>query len=350
MTGATVDPARLLDAVALSFVRGVGCMRYRELVREHGDAGAALSRLGQGARERARDEARSALERAAARGARCLVVEGDGYPAALHDLGDPPPVLWALGDLSILDRPQVAIVGTRRATAHGTRAARRLGEALGEAGASVVSGLALGIDAAAHAGALAATGGTVAVLGTGVDVVYPRANAPLRERIAAGGLLLSELAPGDAADAGSFPRRNRIIAALSRVTLVVEAPHRSGALITADHALELGRTVAAVPGPIDVAACAGSNQLLRDGAQVICGAEDLLQLAGVRAGRGPRLEPPAGEVERRMWDSLAGGPADADALVAGSGLPAAACLAALGRLELDGRVESTLTGQFVRRC
>ncbi|HEY0970524.1 MAG TPA: DNA-processing protein DprA [Gemmatimonadales bacterium] len=350
MHDAARAPGGLLDAVALSLVHGVGSVRYRELMRAHGSAEGVLQAMGGAARERARDEARRALDRAAAMGAHCLVVGGDGYPDTLLELPDPPPVLWALGDLRMLHRPLVAIVGTRRATAHGTRAARSLARSLGEAGAAVVSGLALGIDAAAHAGALDTRGGTVAVLGTGVDVVYPRSNAPVRERIVEQGLLISELSPGDAADAGSFPRRNRIIAALSRVTLVVEAPHRSGALITAGHALELGRNVAAVPGPIDVAACAGSNQLLRDGAQVICGADDLLQLAGVRAGRAPCLEPPSGEVERHVWEALADGPSDADTLVAATGLPAAACLAALGRLELEGRVESTLTGQIVRRC
>ncbi|HEX5581503.1 MAG TPA: DNA-processing protein DprA, partial [Gemmatimonadaceae bacterium] len=250
-----------VDAVALSMVRGVGPVRYRELLREHGSTCSALRVVGRAERERARDEARRALADAAALGARCLVLGEPAYPAPLLDLADAPPVLWALGDLALLEQPAGAIVGTRRATAHGTRAARRLAEAAGRAGAAVVSGLALGIDAAAHAGALETDGGTVAVLGTGLGVVYPRANAPLRDRIREHGLLLSELAPGDAADAGSFPRRNRIIAALARVTLVVEAPHRSGALITAEHALELGRTVAAVPGPIDVAACAGSNQL-----------------------------------------------------------------------------------------
>jgi DNA processing protein len=340
-----------LDAVVLALVRGVGSVRYREMVAQHGSAGQALAAVGGAERARVRDEAVRVVERLRALGGHCLAIGDTAYPAALLDLPDPPPVLHALGRLDLLARPMVAIVGTRRATMHGTRAARRLAVAVGQAGGTVVSGLALGVDAAAHAGALETEGGTAAVLGTGVDVIYPRANAALYASIRERGLLLSELAPGDAADAGSFPRRNRIIAALARVTLVVEAPFRSGALITADQALELGRGVAAVPGPIDVAACAGSNQLLRDGAQVICGADDLVQLAALKRGRGApaAAPPPSDDAERRVWEALGAGGADADTLVATTGLPAALCLAALARLELDGRVECLLTGQAVRR-
>jgi DNA processing protein len=161
------------------------------------------------------------------------------YPRRARGLPHPPGTLWARGDLALLDRPTVAIVGTRRATAYGERVTRQLATTLARAGACVISGLARGVDAWAHRGALEAEGATVAVLGTGLDVCYPRAHASLQRDIAARGLLLSELPPEDAAHRGSFPKRNRIIAALARVTIVVEAPVKSGALITATHALEM---------------------------------------------------------------------------------------------------------------
>jgi DNA processing protein len=271
-----------------------------------------------------------------------------GYPEALHDLPDPPPVLFASGALTTLDAPVVAIVGTRQATAYGERVTREIAGALARAGACVVSGMARGIDAAAHRAALDAGGRTAAVLGTGVDIAYPVAHRALHARIAREGLLLSEELPGDRATAGSFPRRNRIIAALARVIIVVEAGTRSGALITATHALELGRTVAAVPGPIDAPQSAGTNELLRDGATVIASVADALALAGCTAPAQGERAVLTGD-ERAVWDALAAGPLDADALTARAALPARRCLAAITTLEVSGAIECALTGEIRRR-
>jgi len=345
--GAAGDPR--LAALALSLVRGVGSVRWRDAVdAAGGDATAALSRMPAGAREPALAAARAALTRADALAARVLILGDADYPAPLLDLPDPPPALFALGDPSLLARPAIAIVGTRDATPYGLRVARHLGEAGARAGAAIVSGMARGVDGEAHVGALAVGGATIAVLGTGVDVAYPRAHVALHRRIAERGLLLSELPPGCRADAGSFPRRNRIIAALAAVTVVVEAGHRSGALITAASALELGRSVAAVPGPIDAPTSAGCNLLLRDGAQVVTDADDVTALAGVRAAR-PRGEPRLAGAQLAIWDALADGVADVDTLVARTRLPTRDCLGAIGELELAGHVTCGLTGEIARR-
>ena len=269
------------------------------------------------------------------------------YPAALEDLPDPPRRLWARGDLAILERPTVAIVGTRRATAYAERVTRQLATTLARAGACVISGLARGVDAAAHRGALEVGGATIAVLGTGLDVCFPKGHASLQRDIAARGLLLTELPPTDAAHGGSFPRRNRIIAALARTTIVVEAGVKSGALITATHALEMNRTVAAVPGPIDVPQAQGSNELVRDGATVVTSMADALALLGLTAPI--RLhEIPEGTSERTVWQALEVGGLDLESLAARASLPAHETLAAVSALELRGLVECALTGEIRR--
>lgn len=269
------------------------------------------------------------------------------YPSALDDCPDPPRTLWARGDLEVLQRPTVAIVGTRRATAYAERVTRQLASTLARAGACVISGLARGVDAAAHRGALEVGGATVAVLGTGLDVCYPKGHATLQRQIGDQGLLLSELAPDDTAHRGSFPKRNRIIAALARVTIVVEAGVKSGALITAGHALEMNRTVAAVPGPIDVPQAQGSNELLRDGAAVVASMADALALLGLTAPI--RLhELPEGTAERTIWDALDVGGLDLESLAARASLPAHTALAAVSSLELRGLVECALTGEIRR--
>lgn len=270
------------------------------------------------------------------------------YPARLLDLPTPPPVLWARGDLSLLALPCVAIVGTRRATAYGERVTRELGRTLARAGACVVSGLARGIDTCAHRGALEVGGATCAVLGTGLDVCYPRGNEGLQQEIAVRGLVLSELNLANASHGGSFPKRNRIIAALAQLTIVVEAPFRSGALLTSTAARELGRDVAAVPGPIDVPQAHGSNELFRDGAHPIISMADALALLGLTAPI--RLKAiPSGSSERRLWDALGDGAADLDTLCSRSGLPAHEGMAAASALELLGLVECALSGE-VRRA
>jgi DNA processing protein len=218
---------------------------------------------------------------------------------------------------------------------------------LAGAGATIVSGLARGVDSCAHRGALDAGGATVAVLGTGLNVTYPKANARLQAMIGERGLLLSELAPDDPAHKGSFPERNRIIAALSSVTIVVEAGVRSGALITAGRAQALNREVGAVPGPIDIPQAEGSNALLRDGAQVITSMADAILLARLTAPI--RLfELPEEGAERRLWEALAKGPADLDTLCTRASLPAHEGLAAVSALEVRGMIECALSGEIRR--
>jgi DNA processing protein len=328
----------------------VGAVTYRELTATFRSASNAFDAAPSlGGHDQALRSADDLIARAAACGARLLLSGDPEYPPALADLNDPPPYLFALGTLDALAEPAVAIVGTRRATRYGERVARELAGALARAGVAVVSGLARGIDAVAHTAALDAGGRTVAVLGTGVDVPYPAAHRALHARVAACGLILAEEHPGDRASAASFPRRNRIIAAITQATIVIEAPAKSGALITATHALELGRTVAAVPGPIDSAASTGSNELLRDGAIVIASVADALALFGKSIPSPlapPELDDPA---QRAVWTALADGPADIDLLCARTALPARDCLAAVTALELRGAIECELTGEVRRR-
>jgi DNA processing protein len=276
-----------------------------------------------------------------------VVERGDeGYPARLLDLRDPPARVHLLGAWDV-HAPAIAVVGTRDATAYGERVTRELVRALARAGIGVVSGMARGIDAVAHRAALDEGGPTLAVLGTGVDVPYPAGHHALHRELVEGGGVLSEQPAGRRAFPGCFPRRNRIIAALADATLVVEAGVKSGALITAGHALELGRTVAAVPGPIDVPQHRGANELLRDGAQVIASPEDLLALVGrsIPVPAAPSLD---GD-ERVVWDALGPRALDIDALTMLSALPAQRCMAAVTTLELRGVLECALTGEIRRR-
>ena len=201
-------------------------------------------------------------------GGRILIPGDVEFPALLRTIPDPPPVLFAMGSLALLERPAVAIVGSRDHTAYGETVARTVAAAAARAGIVVVSGMARGLDAVAHAAALDAGphGATIGVLGNGLGVIYPAANRLLYERVAARGLLLTEFPPGERPHAGSFPQRNRLISGLAQATVVVEAAVGSGALITAGTALEQGREVLAVPGPITSAVSAGTNRLVRDGA------------------------------------------------------------------------------------
>ncbi len=255
-----------------------------------------------------------------------------------------------LGDLDLVQNAPaglVAIVGTRDASPYGVRVATELARLFAAAGIGVVSGLARGIDSAAHRGALDGAGRTIAVLGTGVDVPYPVGNRALHEAIATKGSVISESPPGTTAKPGCFPRRNRIIAALAKVTIVVEAPYKSGAINTASQALELGRIVAAVPGPIDSARSAGANLLLRDGAQVIASAADALALYGVTQTTAPP-KPALGGIEADLWDALDAGSASPDTLGARIGLPIRQVLEGVARLELSGLVRQSAAGEVER--
>lgn len=280
----------------------------------------------------------------------CWQQDSPEYPRELLDLQHPPSELYTMGLAAALAGPRVAIVGTRNSTAYGERITRSLTRALVRSGVSVISGMARGIDGAAHRTALEEGGNTVAVLGTGIDVPYPVGHRLLHRAIAERGLVVSENPPGMRAHQGAFPKRNRIIAALAPVTIVIEAGFRSGALNTASQALELGRTVAAVPGPIDSDQSRGSNQLLRDGAVLIAAADDALALLGISppkdAGRAtPRLP----ETEQKVWDAIARGSTDIDSLPATTGQSMAECLAAVTSLEILGLVECSLAGEIRRR-
>lgn len=277
------------------------------------------------------------------------IVPGDSnYPVRLRELEKRPDPLWAWGNMEVLDGPIVAIVGTRQATGYGERITRELATAFCRAGACVVSGMARGIDGVAHTAALDAGGRTAAVLGCGVDVAYPRLHRALHARIAQQGLLLSEMQPGAHPHGGSFQARNRIIAALASVVIVVEAGVRSGALITAAEAQQLDRDVAGVPGPIDSPQSEGVNVLIRDGAHPITSVADALALAGLTppARRLPDL---ASDAERRVWRALECGAGTMDELCAAAKLPTSECIATVSSLELRGIVECALTGAIRRR-
>ena len=276
--------------------------------------------------------------------------ESPNYPSELGELAQPPRELYAIGRVSALSKPRVAIVGTRNSTAYGERITRTLTRALVRSGVSIVSGMARGIDAAAHRTALEEGGNTVAVLGTGVDVPYPVGHRLLHRAIAEKGLVLSEYPPGTKAGPGVFPKRNRIIAALAPVTIVVEAGFRSGALNTAGQALELSRVVAAVPGPIDSDQSRGSNQLLRDGAVLIAAPDDALALLGISPPKAALPPPPLlPESEQKIWDAIADGFVSIDDLPAATSLSIAECLAAITSLEIMGLVECSLAGEIKRR-
>ena len=278
----------------------------------------------------------------------CWEKGSEEYPIELLELTSPPASLYAIGRISALTKPRVAIVGTRNSTGYGERTARSLTRTLVRAGVSVISGMARGIDATAHRTAIEEGGNTVAVLGTGIDVPYPVGHRQLHRSIGEHGLVLSENPRGATAHAGAFPKRNRIIAALAPVTIVVEAGFKSGALNTASQALELGRVVAAVPGPIDSVQSQGSNQLLRDGAVTIASVEDALALLGVSAPK-DRPVPNLPENERLVWDALETGCLEVDGLADKAGLNTPQCLAAVTSLEIMGLIDCLPGGEIRRR-
>ena len=301
-------------------------------------------------RERARGWADRALFTIEALRLHVLTPDMPEYPDRLRHLADPPDALFARGRLDLLDGPVVAIVGTRSCTAYGRESARRLAGGLAAAGVPVLSGLARGIDGVAHLAAGPAR--TIAVVGNGVDVVYPRSHADLQAAIGRHGLLLSEQVPGSPPLAHAFPRRNRILAALAAAVVVVEAPHRSGALITARLALDLGRTVFAVPGPIDARASAGTNALIGDGARLVTSAREVLNVLGL-----PSPDPAVdGEAEPAelygvglaLWRVLGTEPRHVDAIAADLGLDPHQILASLLSLEVLGHARQLVGLRFVR--
>ena len=361
-----------LDRLRLLRSRRVGAVTYHRLIAEHGSARAALAALPDIARAAGVDsyeicplgvvvaEQRQGL----AAGARLLVHGWAGYPQALIDIPDAPPILWAVGDIALLNRPAVGMVGARNASSLGMRMARRLGLGLSEAGFTVVSGLARGIDTAAHEAALEAEGRTIAVMAGGIDVIYPAENDGLARQIDALGCRISEHPPGLEPQARHFPLRNRIVAGLSRAVVVVEAAAKSGSLITAKAALDYGRDVMAVPGhPFDARA-SGCNMLIRDGALLARGPQDVLEALGAPTSDLPepamRLAPPPGpEAAQRplkevallhsmILNRLGPSPLAEDQLMRDLDVTSAQLASELLSLELDGRISRQPGGLLAR--
>lgn len=377
------DVREILALLALKARPGIGDRSIRRLVRRHGSGLSALRAIGaQGdlwgpaiagsspenrpspqrgggppaetisapkgqAGPEGGEITREMLEAWLDEGLGLLHLSSPGYPASLLELTDPPPLLFLRGNGSLLERTGVAVVGARKATETGRRLARRVGRILAGAGIPVVSGLAMGIDGAAHRGALEGGGATVAVLGSGLKAVYPRCHRSLAREIGQRGLLVSEFLPAESALPHHFPQRNRIIAALSGAVVVVEAGARSGALITVDHGLDLGRDILAFPGSVESARSVGTNRLIRDGARLLTDPEAILdevaQLLDSRPDalksrwRDPETESDLPDELRALWKALTPEPLAIETVAREAGVSSGAAMAGLTDLELMGR-------------
>jgi len=323
---------------------------YSELVGSTGNSEKAARAFDQLQRS---FDARAAEDQLAARGIAVLTLADDGYPAMLRNIPDPPPALYVDG--VVPEVASVALVGSRKASATGIETARKLGATLADRGVCVVSGLALGVDSAAHEGAVDAGGRTVGVLGCGIDIAYPRTNRALFDSVRRHGALVSEYYLGEAPLAWRFPARNRIIAGLASTVVVVEASEHSGALITARHGLDAGRDVWAVPGPPGVRECRGSNALLADGAGVLWDVPEFLEAIAPH-GRSEH-EVPASIVSSGLPKTEAAvlcgvglEPRGVDAVAMRSGVSMSELLPALALLELKGFVHRDAVGAYVRRA
>src|SRR5581483_7530223 len=297
-----------------------------------------------------REKARAALERAAAAALTPICWSDARYPAALAAIVDPPPMLWTIGDAAALDGTLVAIVGSRAASPYALSVAASLAADLASRGVAIVSGLARGVDSAAHRGALDADGVTIGVLGSGADVIYPPEHGSLARDIARRGLVASELVPATPPLAHFFPMRNRIISGLSRAVVVIEAGEKSGSLITARCALEQGRDVLAVPGNVLSGRNRGAHALLRDGAKIVESADDILEELGMCTPLRTRERDASAERPRDpVLESLSPGEAsDLDEIAERSGLPPARLLPRLMELELAGAIARIGGGRFIR--
>jgi DNA processing protein len=358
----TQDPG-LAGWLQLTLTPGLGAASLRAMLREFGLPEAILRRkrseLAAFASTQALDALDSSavreavgrsLEWAAAPGRAIITLADQEYPRSLLEIADPPALLYAAGRSELLSRPALAIVGSRNASAQGESNAESFAKALSDAGLTIVSGLALGIDAAAHRGGLAGAAATIAVLGTGIDVVYPRRNADLAAEIARRGLLISEFAPGTEPAAHNFPRRNRVISGLAQGCLVVEAALASGSLITARAAADQGREVFAIPGSIHAPLSKGCHALIKSGAKLVESAEDVLaELGGLRpAAVASRVAAPVEPAPAGLLQLMGHDPVDVDSLCARAGLPAEQVSSELLRLELDGRVAALPGGLYQR--
>jgi len=358
----------LQDWATLALSPGIGPQRFLQLLQRFGSAsavlaanrsqlagvleGEALDALGG---DIARQSAADALAWAQQPGCSLLTLNDDDYPCQLAEAGAAPPLLFARGQRALLATPMLAIVGSRNATPQGEDNARTFAKRLAAQGYTIVSGLAGGIDAAAHEGALAAGGHTIAVIGTGIDRVYPASNRKLAHQIAEQGLILSEFALGLGPLAQHFPRRNRIISGLSRGCLVVEATLQSGSLITARLALEAGREVMAIPGSILNPQARGCHRLIKDGARLVETVDDVLDEVGRPAPSAGALTPEAAPAATDAPDTdilpaMGYDPVDADTLAGRLGLTAGEVYAMLLELELLGHVDSMPGGRYQRRA
>lgn len=365
-------PAELLADVRLSLVRDIGPRLTRNLLAVFGNAQAVLEAspaelarvdgIGKKLIERLTaapplDQVEAELQVAARHGIQLTTLRDPSYPAALQQIDDPPPVLYRRGTLTPDDALAVAIVGTRHATRYGLEQAEQLAAALARAGVSVVSGLARGIDAAAHRGALAAGGRTIAVIAGGLLEITPAENRHLADEVAAQGCLVSEAPPRRPPAAGSFPQRNRLVSGLALGVVVVEADDRSGALITARHANEQGRDVFAVPGPLTSRQSRGCHRLIQDGAKLVTCADDILSelthlTAPIPQPDGAQLRHAAelslNDVERSVLDAIDTAATQVDDVVVTAGLPVHRVLATISTLEMR-RLIRRVSGTQVAR-
>lgn len=352
--------------IALALIPGMGARTLAALMSAYGSAAAILRasvRPAAAREERVRvglrlaadvslDTADHVMRRCERDGIQVLTPHDADFPAALRSIPFPPVLLFAQGDLALLARPAAAVVGSRDPTPYGRDVAAMLADALGRSGIAVVSGMARGLDAVAHEAALDAGGPTIGILGNGIGVVYPAANRALYERMATHGLLLTEHPPGERPTAGSFPRRNRLISGLAPVVVVVEAARGSGTLVTVAAALEQGRDVMAVPGPITSPKSEGTNQLIRDGAEPVLGPAELLAKFSVTHVAPPPIatdQPSLSPDEAQVFHAMDEQPRHVDDLAVATGLPISTLLGVLSGLELGGLVEQ-LPGALFRRA
>ncbi|MCY4061839.1 MAG: DNA-processing protein DprA [Chloroflexi bacterium] len=293
------------------------------------------------------------MEAVAGAGASLVTLEDEAYPTLLHQLPDRPLLLYVRGQLKAEDDKSLAVVGTRKASKYGWDVANRMAAEIADQGITIVSGLAQGIDAAAHRGALSAGGRTIALIGTGIDRIYPRENADLAEEIVASGAILSEMPLGTMPLAKNFPQRNRLISGMSLGVLVAEAPAKSGALNTVSHALDQGREVFAVPHNIFSLSGRGCNQLIQEGAKLVAEVQDILEELDLSYFKAQtritteRLQP-ANEAEDAIFEQLSADPIHVDVIVRQTQLPTATVTSTLTMLELKGLAESAGPMQYCR--
>jgi DNA processing protein len=351
--------------IAFSRVGGIGAVRVKALLDNFGSLKAAwraspaeLNRVGLGPQtleallsNREKIDPEREIGQVVDRGFSVLTWEDDTYPARLREIAQPPPVLYVWGQPKASDRLAVAVVGTRRPTSYGQAVAREVAAGLAANGLAVISGLARGIDALAHKAALEAGGRTIAVLGSGLDQVYPPEHRLLAEQVAASGVVYTDYPMGTRPEANNFPPRNRIISGLAMVVVIVEAGQTSGAMITADFAADQGRDVFAVPGNITSKASGGTNRLIANGARPMLAVEDILEALNLDAlARGEAAERalPEDPTERQVWDALSSDPIHVDDLGARCGLSPSSVMSCLAMLELKGRARQVGGMNYVR--